>query len=165
MPDLKPLDNPIWNALNSEHSTLALGDRRAKRYPAEIGPLSGLADQSDASYEALRDLAGPGGTVVLFLTEPPVPRSGWTLVRGGALDQMICINPNNLDPVPMQPNTTSRILTAADVPEMVALAELTEPGPFRNRTIELGVFYGIFDFRRNSSRWPASACTCQNSLK
>ncbi len=27
---------------------------------------------------------------------------------------------------------------------MVALAELTEPGPFRERTIELGVFYGIF---------------------
>jgi predicted GNAT family acetyltransferase len=27
---------------------------------------------------------------------------------------------------------------------MVALAELTEPGPFRIRTIELGNFYGIF---------------------
>jgi predicted GNAT family acetyltransferase len=28
---------------------------------------------------------------------------------------------------------------------MVALATLTEPGPFRRRTIELGNFYGIFD--------------------
>jgi predicted GNAT family acetyltransferase len=27
----------------------------------------------------------------------------------------------------------------------VALAELTEPGPFRERTIELGAFYGIFE--------------------
>ncbi len=27
---------------------------------------------------------------------------------------------------------------------MVALAELTEPGPFRERTIELGKFLGIF---------------------
>ena len=27
---------------------------------------------------------------------------------------------------------------------MVALAELTEPGPFRLRTIELGNFYGVF---------------------
>jgi ribosomal protein S18 acetylase RimI-like enzyme len=148
MPDLKPLDNPIWNALNTEHSTLALGDGRARRYPADIGPLSGLADQSDASYEALRELAGLDGMVGLFLTEPPVLRPGWTLIRGGELDQMICMNPESLSTTPMPPNATSRLLTPADVPEMVALAELTEPGPFRNRTIELGVFYGIFDSAR-----------------
>ena len=28
---------------------------------------------------------------------------------------------------------------------MLELAELTEPGPFRKRTIELGEFHGIFD--------------------
>ncbi|MGA8727465.1 MAG: GNAT family N-acetyltransferase [Terracidiphilus sp.] len=148
MPDVKPLDNPIWNALNTEHSTVAFGNGRARRYPADIGPLSGLANQSDASYEALRELAGTGGVVVLFLTEPPVPRPGWTLIRDGALDQMICLNPERLESAPMPPNATSRLLTPADVPEMVALAELTEPGPFRNRTIELGVFYGIFDSGR-----------------
>ena len=153
MPDLKPLDNPIWNALNTEHSALALGDGRARRYPAEIGPLSGLADQTAESYEALRELAGPGGIVVLFLTEPAIPRPGWpppgwTLIRDGALNQMICLNPRSIDSAPMPPNATSRLLTSADVPEMVALAELTEPGPFRNRTIELGVFYGIFDSGR-----------------
>ena len=61
---------------------------------------------------------------------------------------MICIHPESLDPAPIPPNVTSRLLTSADTPEMVALAELTEPGPFRNRTIELGVFYGIFDSGR-----------------
>jgi ribosomal protein S18 acetylase RimI-like enzyme len=150
MPDLSPLDNPIWNALNSEHSALALGDGRAKRYPADIGPLSGLADQSPASYEALGELAGPAGTVVLFLTEPPLPpfewpRLGWKLIRGGELNQMICTQPQSFSPRPMPPNVSSRLLTSADAPEMVALAELTEPGPFRHRTVELGVFYGIFD--------------------
>jgi ribosomal protein S18 acetylase RimI-like enzyme len=39
---------------------------------------------------------------------------------------------------------TLRQLTPADAHAMVALAELTEPGPFRLRTIELGNFYGIF---------------------
>jgi predicted GNAT family acetyltransferase len=38
-----------------------------------------------------------------------------------------------------------RLLTAADVPAMVELATLTEPGPFRDRTHELGTFYGIFE--------------------
>ncbi len=148
MPDLKPLDNPIWNALNTEHRALALGDEPAKRYPSDIGPLSGLADQSQASYEALRDLAGPSGIAVLFLTEPPVPRPGWMLVRDGELNQMICLNSQNPAPAPMPPRVTSRLLTSADVPEMVTLAEITEPGPFRVRTIELGVFYGIFDSGR-----------------
>jgi predicted GNAT family acetyltransferase len=31
---------------------------------------------------------------------------------------------------------------------MVALAQLTEPGPFRERTIELGAFFGIFESGR-----------------
>jgi predicted GNAT family acetyltransferase len=31
---------------------------------------------------------------------------------------------------------------------MVDLATLTEPGPFRERTIELGSFYGVFEDKR-----------------
>jgi predicted GNAT family acetyltransferase len=34
-------------------------------------------------------------------------------------------------------------LTASDVGEMLALVELTHPGPFRQRTIELGAFVGV----------------------
>lgn len=39
---------------------------------------------------------------------------------------------------------TLRQLSPLDAPQMVALAELTEPGPFRLRTMELGNFYGVF---------------------
>ena len=35
-------------------------------------------------------------------------------------------------------------LTAVDVPQMLALVELTKPGPFRPRTIELGGYVGVF---------------------
>jgi predicted GNAT family acetyltransferase len=54
------------------------------------------------------------------------------------------------DPVPMTLTRGEefRPLTAADVPAMVELAELTEPGPFRERTIELGPFFGIFQSGR-----------------
>ena len=41
-----------------------------------------------------------------------------------------------------------RGLERADVPAMVELATLTEPGPFRERTIELGNFYGMFEGER-----------------
>jgi GNAT superfamily N-acetyltransferase len=148
MPTPHPLDNPIWAALNTEHSMLALGGALAKRYPAEIGPLSATADQSVASYDALRALAGPGGTVVLFLTEPPTPPPGWTLLRGGQLTQMICINPERVLSPTSVPGVDLRRLTASDVPAMLELTALTEPGPFRQRTIELGAFWGIFDSGR-----------------
>jgi predicted GNAT family acetyltransferase len=41
-----------------------------------------------------------------------------------------------------------RLITQSDVPAMVELAKLTEPGPFRNRTHELGTFFGIFQGSR-----------------
>lgn len=145
MQDTELLDDPIWNALNAGHRMLALGGDLARRYPPEIGPLSGLADQSDAAYEELRTIAEPGGTVVLFLQEPAVPRPGWTLVREGALSQMICVEPIPLEGTRLPGQARLRRLTKEDVPAMVALAELTDPGPFRAGTHELGAFFGIFE--------------------
>lgn len=144
MPAIQPLDDPIWTALNTSHAIFARGGRLARRYPACIGPLSGLAEQSDASYQELRTIAGPAGIVVLFLQQPPQPRADWTIVREGPLSQMVCVNPAAEAPSVLPPDATLRPLTAADSPAMVELATLTEPGPFREGTHELGGFYGIF---------------------
>lgn len=144
MPDIHLLDDPIWNSLMTKHAALALGSGLARRYPAAIGPLSGLADQSDAAYEDLRTLAEPGGVVVLFLQQPPVARPGWTIVREGPLTQMICLQPADAVQVMLPAGAKMRRLSAADAPAMVELATLTEPGPFRERTHELGLFLGIF---------------------
>ncbi len=140
LPDTSLLDNPIWGALSTEHLSLALGDERARRYPAEIGPLSGIPAQTKESYEALSVLAADG-MVVLFSIEPIVPVGDLQIVRSGPIVQMVRktrgVEPDAGELAP-------RRLTAADAPAMVALAELTEPGPFRLRTLELGNFYGIF---------------------
>lgn len=142
------LDNPIWSSLLTEHSSLAISNHLARRYPAAIGPLSGFPRQSAENYEALRALAGPGGIVVLFCTETPAPPAGWTLVRGGVLTQMVCDQPETGAPIELTRGEELRPLSSADVVEMVALATLTEPGPFRERTIELGAFFGIFEAGR-----------------
>ncbi len=139
------LDNPIWNSLQTEHRSLAVSNGLARRYPADIGPLSGIAGQRAVNYEALRRLAGPGGVVVLFCTEKPQPPAGWTLIRGGLLTQMVCIGGRSPVLTALARGEELRRLTAADVPEMVQLARLTEPGPFQERTIELGPFFGIFE--------------------
>ena len=148
------LDNPIWNALITEHAALSLGGQHARRYIPEIGPLSGIAGQALECYDTLRELAA-NGAVVLFSVEPFRLPSGWKCVREGPLVQMVRtaesfteagapnlkLSPSTFDP---REGITQRQLTAADAPAMVALAELTEPGPFRIRTVELGNFFGIF---------------------
>lgn len=144
------LDNPIWSALTTDHAHLALGGDHARRYPAAIGPLSGIPAQTPESYDELRPLAGPGGLVGLFLTEAPRPPAGWTQVRGGALDQMVAPEPELFrgERSALSGGAQMRQLTHADAPAMVELAELTEPGPFRLRTIELGAFFGILEGKR-----------------
>jgi ribosomal protein S18 acetylase RimI-like enzyme len=141
------LDNPIWAALTTDHAAIALGDDHARRYPADIGPLSGIPAQSSESYASLARLAGAGGAVGLFLEEPLRLPEGWTLLRGGVIDQMIAPQPHPLPPEVL-PDVELRQLAAADAPAMVELAHLTEPGPFQLRTLELGTFYGILQSGR-----------------
>ena len=137
------LDNPIWHALRTDHADLALGDDRARRYPPHIGPLSGVREDSAECYETLLPLARPDGVVVVFSLDAPNVMPGWAMLRTGPLYQMLRTARGALQSTPPA-SLDLRKLTAADAPAMVALAEATEPGPFRLRTLELGTFYGIF---------------------
>jgi GNAT superfamily N-acetyltransferase len=138
------LDNPIFHSLHTGHEGVALMNGVARRFPAEIGPLSGIPDQTRESYNDLRRLAGPQGTVVLFLNQPPAPPAGWTLRHGGLLDQMVCAGPLKRQKRLLPLEAEVRPLTKEDAPAMVELAKLTEPGPFYLRTLELGAFFGVF---------------------
>lgn len=145
MPDIRLLDAPMWSALTTSQSHFAVGDGLVRAYAPEIGPLSGLAEQSADAYESLRELTEPGEVKALFLDELPIPRTGWTLIRGGILDQMVF---TGLGIAELPETDGLRALTVTDVPAMVDLAHLTEPGPFRERTHELGTFFGIFEANR-----------------
>ena len=146
--DVSILDNPIWNALNTEQREVAEGDALARRFPADIGPLSGLIAPSVAAYEDLRGLVEVGGTCALFLESEPEIGPGWSLERGGVLSQMIWSEEAKVASVRLPQVAELRRLTLSDVPAMVALAKLTEPGPFGVRTHELGEFFGMFESGR-----------------
>jgi GNAT superfamily N-acetyltransferase len=137
------LDNPIWNALTTDQANFAVVGKLARRYQDEIGPLSGIAEPHAAAWEELRALAGPGGVLALFFLKEPMAPAGWTVFRSGWLYQMIAHEPRLVTTEP-RAGADVRALTADDAPAMVELAELTEPGPFRLRTLELGDFFGIF---------------------
>ncbi len=133
------LDNPIWHALSTAQRALAQGNNLAKRFPTDIAPFGGLIDQSAAAYRALEEIL-PGAVTALALEDEPALPCNWEMVHSGEMYQMICEAPAHLDE-----RQIFRELTKADVPEMLALTKLTEPGPFLPRTIELGTYLGVHD--------------------
>ncbi len=141
--DESPLNNPIWNSLVTRHTSLAIGagvgHGLARRYPADIGPLSALHEVTPAAFEDLAAIVPTGEATALFLEDVPAIPTGWELIREAAIVQMVC----SAGPPRLSIDADILLMRPDDFPEMVALATLTEPGPFRTRTAELGEYLGI----------------------
>jgi len=146
------LDNPIWNSLSTLHARFAQGGELAKRFHPEIGPLAGLRQQSPEAYAALGQLFSPDEFAILFLESAPQIPQNWRMLKHDTIVQMVCTEPE-LAKVGLREDLPIMPLGAYDRAEMLDLATLTEPGPFRLRTSELGRFIGI----REGSRLAAMA--------
>ncbi|MBO9623777.1 MAG: GNAT family N-acetyltransferase [Sphingomonas sp.] len=133
-----PLDNPAWTALRTVQSHLARGEGRALRYDGDYAIFAAAEDHSSQSLEALGSLVGGTGPAIVLAREalPPVPGTCVEKTRLGV--QMIA-------EALARPRTVSDFaaFTDADAPDMLALATLTEPGPFFSRTHRLGDFIGV----------------------
>jgi ribosomal protein S18 acetylase RimI-like enzyme len=147
--DEPALDNPVWTCLATRHSHLAIGSPLALRYPRYISPLAGLSGSTGAHVAALEALVDVGDDVALGGPHVPSLPSCFETFHESEVTQML--RPD-ASPLPERDVAISP-LGAADAPEMLALVERTQPGPFRQRTVELGAFWGI----RESGRLVAMA--------
>jgi predicted GNAT family acetyltransferase len=138
---MSPLENITWHALTTSQAHFAEGNGVARRFHTAIGPLAGISTPTVEGFAALAQLIGPNEPAALFLKEEVEAPSNFKVLRSIPLLQML-----HDESRPAQPKHKHLALTPADVPEMIALARLTEPGPFEQRTIELGGYIGI---RRN----------------
>ena len=134
------LDNPVWHALSTRQANLAEGDDHAKRFPARVTPIAAIVDQSPASYGSLVRLLRKDEIVGFLHGVPSALPAGLTIVQADRLVQMVRMSKESL----IQPHAVET-LTSRDADEMLALAELTEPGPFGPQTHELGLYLGIRD--------------------
>jgi ribosomal protein S18 acetylase RimI-like enzyme len=135
----RELDNPYWSSLMTRHAHLAQGGTLARRYPAAISRIAGMPGADPANVAALGSLVQIGddmGTAGPFV--PKLPRN-WETLDESRVMQMIRDDRSQL----REGDVDISILGAADVSQMLALVELTQPGPFRSRTIELGTYFGI----------------------
>jgi ribosomal protein S18 acetylase RimI-like enzyme len=143
-----PLDNPVWSALTGPHAGLAIGRGLARRYPWDVAVFSALANHSAEAWRDLASLTEPGRAVYVFGAPPIRPPAGWTRVETSDGLQMVL--DSGLEVLPaLAPRVDGRRVSlrplgADDVRAMVGLVRLTDPGPFRRRTIDLGGYVGIF---------------------
>jgi ribosomal protein S18 acetylase RimI-like enzyme len=139
MSAMQALDEPAWSALTGPHAALAVRSGRAARYPAEVSPFAAVAALDDDALRALAGIVGAGEFVAIVAPGDASFGSAWQHVQRLQLIQMVCEKPvalPELEPAP---------LSSADVPDMLALVELTRPGPFGRRTIEMGRYVGFRD--------------------
>ncbi|KQV93779.1 GNAT family N-acetyltransferase [Streptomyces sp. Root369] len=147
--DTSVLDNAVWAALDGPHAHLAERVGRAARYPDDVYAFAALADPRDpAAWADLLMLVGPGTTVRIKPVET-VPED-WEIVGGGggtshalkAMGEGVQLVDTALR---AEPAPEAVRLGPDDVPEILDLVARTKPGPFLQRTIELGTYLGIRD--------------------
>ncbi len=137
MADFTPLENPVWSSLVTGHSAMARVNGAAARYPSDISPLSAIRESSPQAFADLRELTKPDEVVGLATAFAVKVPDDWEVVLNRFIDQMVCedFHPAaDIEPV---------LLSDKDVPEMIALTKLTQPGPFEHGTIGMGKYLGL----------------------
>lgn len=139
--DDRVLDNPVWAALSGPHARFAVTAAggtapRAARYPSDVAPFAAVADPADPrSWTDLAALAGPGAVTGVSgaLTVP----EGWETVASVPGVQLVDTS------LRAEADPEAVLLGPEDVPEILGLIALAQPGPFLQRTVELGTYLGI----------------------
>jgi predicted GNAT family acetyltransferase len=133
-----PLDRAAWHALTTRLSHVALGDERAVRMHPDYGQFAAPRNFSRESLAALAELIPPHGTVSVAPTAPFTPPAGTIITQQLVVHQMLADQVTaTVQDFAVTP------LDDKDGAEILALATLTDPGPFFPRTHQLGDFVGV----------------------
>ncbi len=142
MPDARHdealLNRPVWGALTTGLSKLAPHGGDVRRFPPEIGPFVATVPGGLKAPASVVDVILPGETI--SMVEPDAPLAPANIdARQRDIVQMV--QHEESSPPPCKHEIS--VLTDADADDMLALATLTRPGPFAERTHSLGRFIGV----------------------
>ncbi len=132
------LDRPVWASLTTVHAPLSEGDERARRFVRDVNLFASTRDDGAEAQAALAALVRPGERIYLLQVPAVVVPSQLRALKVASGVQMVATRP-----LTDEREQDVVLLTDADGPEMLALATLTEPGPFLARTHHMGRFLGI----------------------
>lgn len=134
------LGNIFWHALTGDQAAIASGERGARRYARGFSPILGFADQQAPDFDALAPYCDHGERFYVqgWSGAPP---ADWQIEVDSTMFLMIWQGE-----LPVRDEAPEAVaLQASNVDEAVALATLTNPGPFGPRTPEMGDYFGVFE--------------------
>ena len=137
------LDNVVWHSLSGPQAKFSAGSDRARRYAQGFSPIVGFPDQSRPDFAALESFCEPGERFYSDGWSGAEP-SGWRVEIETTMFKMIW--DGTLPPADEAPDALP--LNAEHAQQAFELAQLTRPGPFGLRTIELGEYFGYFQGAR-----------------
>ena len=137
------LANIVWHSLAGVHAPYSCGTQGARRYARGFSPIMGFANPERADFSAMEPFCEVGEQVYCAGWSGPVP-SGWQIDVHGVGHQMVW---DGALPA-IDPELCAARLGAAHVQQMLQLAAITKPGPFAEKTVELGEYYGVFEGER-----------------
>lgn len=136
---MHPLDRPVWASLTSRLAAWAEGGSLARRFQRGVNVFMAAADESPPALQALADLVRADEEVYALQVPPVRTPPGLLLVKSAPGLQMVGTRAAAAGLADEQIVE----LGEHDAPEMLALAQLTRPGPFLARTHSLGGFVGV----------------------
>ncbi len=137
------LDNIFWHSLSGAQAHFAEGEASARRYAKGFSPILGFADAHQPDFQAITPYCELGEQFYCAGWSGTIP-IGWQLVAESTMYRMVW---DGVIP-PDEPEFQARRLdpfNQQDAEQAMALAQLTNPGPFGLRTIELGEYLAYFD--------------------
>lgn len=132
-------DDIIWRALSGAQRDQSVGTTVMRRYSPGFSPIAAFADASSPDLAALVPFADPSEHI--YVADWTGPAKGWSIVSETTMLRMVWRGPANVE----DEADDATPLSAQHAQAALELAELTRPGPFAIRTIELGDYFGYFD--------------------
>jgi len=133
------LDRPVWSSLTTAHLAIGEGGALARRYQTDVNHWASARDDSPEAVARLAALVEPDGTIYTAQSTPLPPLPDMRVVKDALGVQMLDTGAD----LPNGGRGDIAKLGDADAADMLALATLTDPGPFLARTHVMGDYFGV----------------------
>jgi ribosomal protein S18 acetylase RimI-like enzyme len=137
------LDNIMWHALVGPHAKFAIGGDEARRFMPGFSPIIGFANTERPNLDALSRYCKQDEHFYCDGWSGSAPAE-WRIDVESIMCKMVWHGATpEIDAAP-----DAVRLGPEHASQAFELAELTHPGPFGLRTIELGEYFGYFEGQR-----------------
>lgn len=132
------LDNPVWNSLNEIHKNISIEYEATKFYNPEYCPFGEIIDINKPTKDI--DQYSILTNDFYIVGKKPLLSSSMILKNELVCNQMLLEKEVNIEPQEQVIQLDSKNQKL----ELFNLVNLVQPGYFKNRTVDLGKYFGIY---------------------